>query len=44
MGKEGERGGGGDLECRFFDELDACVELTEFVMAPTGVGKYFYAI
>ena len=33
-----------DLECGLFDELDARVELPEFMVAPTGVGKYFYAI
>ena len=33
-----------DLECSLFDELDARVELPEFVVAPTGVSKYFYAV
>ena len=33
-----------DLESGLFDELDARVELTEFVVAPTGVGEYFYAV
>ena len=32
------------LESRFFDELDACVELAELVMASAGVREDLHAI
>jgi len=35
---------GKDLESGLFDELNARVELAEFVVAPAGIGKYFDAV